>query len=80
MSDLPALVKSGADYVRDLGERVFFTFVEGFVGGIVVTQLTDKAMWYAAVAGGVAAAGALLKGVAARSLGDKNSASLSGRV
>lgn len=80
MSDLPALAKTGAEYARDLAERVVFTFVEGFVGGIVVTEALDVSMWHAALAGGVAAAAALLKGVAAKAFGDKNSASLSGRV
>lgn len=80
MSDVPALVKNGADYVRDLCERVVFTFLEGFVGGVVVTQMTDKSMWLAAVAGGAAAVTSLFKGLVARGVGQKNSASLSSGV
>lgn len=67
-------------YRRDLLERVGMTFVEGFLGGIVVTEIADKAMWLAAVSGGVAAALALLKGLAAKRVGNEDSASLDGGV
>lgn len=74
------LTRTAATYARDLAERVLATFLQAFVGGIVVTQPLDASMWYAAAAGGVGAAVALLKGLAARVWGDPNSASLSGRV
>jgi hypothetical protein len=67
-------------YTRDLFERVAMTFAEGFLGGVVVTQLTDQKMWLAAAAGGVSAALALVKGLAAKRVGNSDSASLDGGV
>jgi hypothetical protein len=63
-------------YIRDLGERVAMTFVEGALGSLVITQYTDKQMWLAAVGGGVAAVAALLKGLGAKTVGDPKTASL----
>lgn len=63
-------------YIKDLSERVAATFLEGFVGGVVVTQITDQEMWVAAVMAGVAAVAALLKGLGAKAVGDSDSASL----
>lgn len=63
-------------YLRDLAERVGWTFVEGFVGGLVLTQLSDVNMWYAAVSGGLAAVVSLVKGVVAKGVGNTESASL----
>lgn len=67
-------------YGRDLTERVVMTFAEGFLGAIVVTEMTDQHMWYAAVAAGVASGLALLKGLAAKRVGNVDSASLDGGV
>lgn len=67
-------------YVRDLVERVAMSFIEGFLGAVVVTEMTNQTMWYAAAAAGVASAAALLKGLVARGVGNKGSASLSGGV
>ncbi len=67
-------------YVRDLVERVAMTFAEGFLGAVVVTELTDQKMWYAAAMAGVAAAASLVKGLLARGVGNPESASLSGGV
>lgn len=67
-------------FLKDLRERVIMTFIEGVLGSLVVTELADKDMWLAAVGGGVAAVGALLKGVLARGRGNQDSASLSGDV
>ncbi|MGW0626412.1 hypothetical protein [Streptomyces sp. NPDC002758] len=75
MSDTSAIVKTAATYGRDLLERVLVTFLQAFVGGIVITQPLNGSMWYAAAAGGVGAALSLLKGLFARAVGDKNSAS-----
>ncbi|MFF3871205.1 hypothetical protein [Streptomyces sp. NPDC001978] len=63
-------------YVRDLLERVAATFLEGFVGGLVITQMTDQKMWLAAVGAGVAAVASLAKGLAAKKTGRSDSASL----
>lgn len=70
------VVKTAASYGRDLLERVLATFLQAFIGGIVVTQPLDGSMWYAAAAGGVGAALALLKGLVARWRDVTNSASL----
>ena len=70
-----SFARTAGTYVRDLVERVIVTFLQAFVGGIVITQPLDASMWYAAASGGVAAVLSLLKGVVARAIGDKNSAS-----
>ena len=80
MADVYSMLNGAKSYGRDLLERVVFTFLEGFLGGVVITQPLDASMWYAAAAGGVAAVGALVKGLAARAVGSKDSASLSKRV
>lgn len=79
MNSLPTaetVVKTAGAYARDLLERVLSTFLQAFIGGIVVTQPLDGSMWYAAAAGGVGAALALLKGIVARWRDVTNSASL----
>lgn len=63
-------------YLKDLTERVLVTFIEGLVGGLVLTQLTDQDMWLSALAGGVAAVTALAKGLLAKGVGMADSASL----
>jgi hypothetical protein len=72
--------KTAKTYVRDLIERVLSTFVQGFIGGIAITQPLNGSMWYAALAGGVGAVLALIKGLIARGWGTGNSASLFGGV
>ncbi|MFD9603332.1 hypothetical protein [Streptomyces sp. NPDC059970] len=70
------VIKGAKTYARDLAERVLSTALQSFIGGIVITQPLDGSMWYAAGAGGVGAALALLKGLAARWRDVTNSASL----
>ena len=70
------VIKGVKTYVCDLAERVLATFLQAFVGGLVLTAPFDLAMWQAAAVAGVAAAGALLKGVLARWRDVTNSASL----
>ncbi|MEU3620591.1 hypothetical protein ABZ725_51405 [Streptomyces sp. NPDC006872] len=74
--DAQTVVKTAGAYGRDLLERVLTTFLQSFIGGIVVTQPLNGSMWYAAGAGGVGAALALGKGLFARLRGITNSASL----
>ena len=74
--DADTIVKTGTTYARDLAERVTTTFLEGFLGGIVVTTPFDLSMWHAAAAGGVAASVSLVKGLVARWRSVTNSASL----
>lgn len=76
MSDAQTIIKTGKTYALDLAERVLVTFLQAFVGGIVITQPLDASVWHAAAAGGVAAVIALVKGIAARAVGTANSASL----
>ncbi|MFI9012570.1 hypothetical protein ACIGZI_00890 [Streptomyces griseus] len=70
------VIKGAKTYARDLAERVVSTFLQAFVGGLVLTQPFDIGMWQAAGVAGVAAAGALVKGIIARWRDVTNSASL----
>jgi hypothetical protein len=74
--DGQTVVKTATAYGRDLLERVLSTFLQAFIGGIVITTPLDASMWHAAAAGGVGAALALLKGLVARWRDVTNSASL----
>ncbi|WP_206315965.1 hypothetical protein [Streptomyces sp. C1-2] len=76
LPDADTVVKTAGTYGRDLLERVLSTFLQSFIGGIVVTQPLDGSMWYAAGAGGVGAVLALVKGLVARWRDVTNSASL----
>jgi heme A synthase len=76
LPDAQTVVKTGKTYARDLLERVLATFLQAFIGGIVVTQPLDASMWYAALTGGVGAVLALAKGLVARWRSLTNSASL----
>jgi len=79
MPDVPSadtVVKTAETFARDLLERVLSTFLQAFLGGVVVTQPLNGSMWYAALGAGVAAAASLLKGFAARMRSIRNSASL----
>ncbi|MFG2670860.1 holin [Streptomyces sp. NPDC048445] len=70
------VLKTAGTYARDLAERVVSTFLQAFVGGLVLTQPFDVSMWQAAAVGGVAAAVSLVKGLVARWRDVTNSASL----
>lgn len=65
-------------YLIDLTERVGWTFVTA-AGAIAVAagpaHWMELSMWKGAAAAGLAAAGALLKGLVARYIGNRNSAS-----
>ena len=70
------VVKTAKTYGRDLLERVLTTFLQAFIGGIVVTQPLDGSMWHAAGAGAIGAVLSLAKGLIARWRDVTNSASL----
>ncbi|MFB7212690.1 hypothetical protein [Streptomyces sp. NPDC056255] len=70
------VIKGARTYARDLAERVIATFLQAFVGALVLTQPLDLHMWQSAAVAGVAAAGALLKGLVARWRDVTHSASL----
>ncbi|MFD9368768.1 hypothetical protein ACFWA6_13840 [Streptomyces sp. NPDC060020] len=70
------VVKTAATYGRDLVERVISTYLQAFIGALVVTQPLDLGMWRTAALAGVAAAVSLVKGLVARWRDVTNSASL----
>lgn len=70
------VAKTASTYARDLVERVIVTFLQTFIGGIVITQPLDRSMWWAAASGGIGAVLALGKGLLARWRSITNSASL----
>jgi hypothetical protein len=80
--DLPdgeTVVKTAAIYAKDLAERVVATFVVTAAGVAVAAgpgDMFSASFWETVAAAGIAAAGSLLKGMAARAFGTKNSASL----
>ncbi|MFF1702615.1 hypothetical protein [Streptomyces sp. NPDC058252] len=77
--DAQTVIKTGATYARDLAERVASTFVVA-AGGVAVAagpaDMFHASFWQTMGAAGVAAAASLVKGMAARAFGTKNSASL----
>lgn len=78
-----AVVRTARTYARDLAERVVATFVTAFVGVAIAAGpagLFSASLWEGAAAAGVAAVGSLLKGLLARAVGDKNSASTAAGV
>lgn len=76
LPNLTGLGKTAAAYGLDLAERVVSTFLQAFLGAIVVSSPFSLSMWQNAAVAGVAAGFALVKGVVARLRGDGNSASL----
>ncbi len=82
LSDLPSigsLGKTAAAYGRDLAERVLSTAVVAGAGVAIAAGPADMfhaSFWESVGVAGIAAAASLVKGIAARVIGDKNSASL----
>lgn len=80
MSSIPGTVlKTAATYAKDVAERTLATFVVAASGiGLAAgpADMFHATFWETMGAAGIAAAGSLLKGMAARAFGDKNSASL----
>lgn len=78
MSNLTTLGKTAQTYAKDLTERVIWTFLVA-AGGVALAagpgDMLNVSFWQGVGTAGIAAAGSLLKGLAARLLGDKNSAS-----
>lgn len=76
--DVVTVVKTGGTYVRDLLERVVWTFLVA-AGGVALAAgpggMFDLSFWEGAGTAGLAAVGSLLKGLVARVVGTKNSAS-----
>lgn len=76
LPDAGTIGRTAGTYARDLAERVLATFLQAFIGGIVLTQPFDLAMWQSAAMAGVAATMSLVKGLLARFRSVTNSASL----
>lgn len=72
------VVHNPKSYVKDLAERVLWTFLTA-AGGVAFAAgpagWVDVSMWKAAATAGVIAAGTFMKGLLARYVGDPNSAS-----
>lgn len=75
-------IKSKATYVRDLAERIGSTFVVTFLGTLVtggwfdVAHVRDVSALQAAGLAGIAAVLSFVKGLVARFVADRDSASL----
>lgn len=79
LPDPQTVVKTAQTYARDLAERVAATFVVSAAGVAIAAGPGDMfhaSFWETVAAAGIAAAGSLLKGLLARVVGPKNSASL----
>lgn len=77
-TNVNAVVKTAGTYAKDLAERVIWTFLATTTGIAVAAGpagMLNASMWETAGAAGIAAAGSLLKGLFARVIGEKNSAS-----
>jgi hypothetical protein len=81
--NFPALGKTAATYAKDLGERVVWTFLVAS-GGVALAagpaDMFHASFWQTVGTAGIAAVGSLVKGLAARVVGDKNSASTASGV
>lgn len=73
------VLKTAGTYARDLAERTLATAIVA-AGGVAIAagpaDMFHASFWETMAAAGIAAAGTLLKGMAARAFGVKNSASL----
>lgn len=79
LPDFGAIARTGATFAKDIAERVVSSFVIATASVEVASGPADMfhaSFWQAVGAGGLAAVGSLLKGMMARAIGDKNSASL----
>lgn len=84
VSELPSLpstdtvIKTAETYARDLGERIAWTFALTEASILVSAGPADMfsvSFWHATGVAGIAAVGSLVKGIIARGVGVKNSAS-----
>jgi hypothetical protein len=81
--DVQTVVKTGATYARDLAERVIWTFLVA-AGGVALAagpgDMFNLTFWETVGTAGMAAVGSLVKGLVARFVGAKNSASTASGV
>lgn len=78
MSTPTTVIKTAQTYAKDLAERVIWTFLLA-AGGVAFAagpaNMLDLEVWKTILIAGITAVGSLVKGIAARAFGDKNSAS-----
>jgi hypothetical protein len=78
LPDTQTVVKTAATYARDLAERVVWTFLAASAAVAIAAGPADVLhanFWQTVGTAGVAAVVSLVKGLAARLVGVKNSAS-----
>ena len=77
------VIKTAQTYAKDLTERVIWTFLVAAAGVALAAGPADMmnvSFWETVGTAGIAAVGSLLKGLFARIVGDKNSASTAAGV
>lgn len=78
MSNLTTISKTAQTYIKDLAERVIWTFLVA-AGGVALAagpgDMFNLSFWETVGTAGIAAVGSLLKGLIARAFGNRNSAS-----
>lgn len=83
MSNVTTITKTAQTYAKDLTERVIWTFLVA-AGGVALAagpaDMLNVTFWETVGTAGIAAVGSLLKGLFARVVGDKNSASTASGV
>ena len=83
LPDAQTVVKTARTYAKDLTERVIWTFLGGTTAVVTAAGPADMlhaSFWEAVGVGGLAAVVSLAKGIAARLVGTKNSASTASGV
>ncbi len=83
LPDVNAVVKTAKTYGRDLAERVIWSFLGGTAAVVAASGPADMfhaSFWQAAGTGGLAAVVSLVKGLGARWISVRNSASTASGV
>jgi hypothetical protein len=81
--DVQTVAKTTATYAKDLAERVLATFIVAAAGVALAAgpgDMFSASFWETVGTAGIAAAGSLLKGLIARYIGARNSASAASGV
>ncbi|MEU8906496.1 hypothetical protein [Streptomyces mirabilis] len=83
LPNVQTVVKTAQTYAIDLAERVIWTFLTA-AGGVALAagpaSMFSASFWQTVGVAGIAAAGSLVKGLFARVVGAKNSASTAASV
>jgi hypothetical protein len=81
--DVETVVKTASTYAKDLAERVVWTGLTASAGVAIAAGPADMfraSFWEAVGVAAIAASGSLVKGLIARFIGSKNSASTASGV